>query len=132
MDEKADIQFIPSRINQAPIVYKGLTGQEIIIVITLGATIGMLVGVMMMFTFNEIALVPTMIFVCALILLQVGGSVVRQFKRGKPSTWMYRSIQYSFAKTGMPILGGADIIVRSEVFSTSTRRNVKAKKRIKS
>lgn len=126
--ERVDIQFLPTRINQPPIVYKGLTGQEIVLVLSFGSFVGLVVGVLLMFVFQAIAIVPTLIFAMAMIFLQVGGTVVRQVKRGKPATWMYRSIQFAFAKKGVPVLGGSDLFIRSEVFSTLTQRKVHKKK----
>lgn len=123
-----DIQFLPTRINQPPIVYKGLTGQEILLVLSFGAIVGLIVGVFLMFVFQAIAIVPTLIFAMAMIFLQVGGTVIRQVKRGKPATWMYRSIQFALAKKGIPIFGGSDLFIRSEVFSTLTQRKVHQKK----
>ena len=126
--DRVDIQFLPTRINQPPIVYKGLTGQEVVLVLSLGAIVGLIVGVFLMFVFQTIAIVPTLIFAMAIFFLQVGGAVVRQVKRGKPTTWMYRSIQYTVAKQGIPIFGGSDLFIRSEVFSTLTQRKVHKKK----
>jgi conjugative transfer region protein (TIGR03750 family) len=120
------LRFLPTRLNRQPVIVLGLTADEMWITVAASAVLGIAIGVAAALLFESIALGPTMMMLCIALGLLIGGKLLRRHKRGKPETWLYRHLQCSIAKR-FPLLtawtGGADIVVRSGLWSTRRSRH---------
>lgn len=105
------IDFIPSRLNNAPVVFRGMTGKELGIC-TFGGLVSFIpVGIMGWVMVGMGAMVPTCMFIGAFVFVWFGGSFMRRLRRGRPESWVYRKAQWELQKMGLPI--GAPLIRHS-------------------
>lgn len=95
-----DINMLPDRLNRMPVVYKGMTVRELLLMIGIGSIIGGLFGIILFILFDRWVLIPSAIVFMPLPTLFFGGNKVSKLKRGKPETWFARSIDLFFAKKG--------------------------------
>ncbi|WP_162622886.1 TIGR03750 family conjugal transfer protein [Salinisphaera orenii] len=121
------ITFVPTRLNLAPVVFRGMTGREVFLVACTGLVAGVPLGVAAMFlpVIGAFAMIPTVMALNAGGFIWFGGSVLRRLRRGRPETWLYRRIQYDMARHG---LNRADLILQSATYRTG-RRSVPASQR---
>ncbi|WP_111748814.1 TIGR03750 family conjugal transfer protein [Salinisphaera orenii] len=124
---KDTIAFVPTRLNLAPVVFRGMTGREVGLVACAGLVAGIPVGVGAMFipVIGAFAMVPTGMALTAGAFVWFGGAALRRIRRGRPETWLYRRIQYELARHG---LNRADLIVQTDTYRTG-RRSVPPRKR---
>nr|WP_298411667.1 TIGR03750 family conjugal transfer protein [uncultured Halomonas sp.] len=113
----ASIEFIPRRINDPPVVFRGMTMREVATVAIAGFSAGLLPGIVLAFLTGEIAMAPTVAVVIAILLLGIGGTIMRRLRRGRPSSLLYRQITYTLAAQGI-VLGDERLITRSGVYRT--------------
>ncbi|MCX8649586.1 TIGR03750 family conjugal transfer protein [Gilliamella sp. B2776] len=108
-----DIKMLPDRLNRMPVVYKGMTVRELLLMIGVGTIIGSLLGIILFILFGRWVLIPSAIVFMPLPTLFFGGNKIAKLKRGKPETWFSRSIDLFFAKKGF---NGNNLIFNDEQF----------------
>lgn len=118
----ARLDFLPSRLNAAPVVFRGMTGQEVGIMALGGLVVGTLPGAIGAWWLNAIAMVPTVAFSCAGMALYFGGAVMRRMRRGRPASWLYRRLQFCLAQRGIRLWGADSLITRSGPYSCRRMR----------
>lgn len=116
----ATITFIPKRLNETPVVFKGMTGKEIITVVSVGFCAFLPLGLVGAWLFG-IAMVPTLGVVGAGLALMVGGGIMRRLRRGRPPSLLYRRLDYRLAELGWHS-GGERLITQTTVFRQRRER----------
>jgi len=119
----SEIEFIPKRLNQAPVVFWGMTMREVGMIALCGFLFGLVLGVLIAILSSEIAIAPTVAFLCAGASLYWGGRLLEKMKRNRPESWFYRAIQFRFRRAGFAIFGGADLIKDDEIFEIKRIRS---------
>lgn len=104
------ILLIPSLINKSPVVYRQMTVSELFIVISIGATAGLLLG-LMVFVALQLSAILILIFVLlgCVAGVYLGGAYLSRLKRNKPDTWLERYIDFK--------LSSAKFITRDQIWS---------------
>lgn len=87
-----------------------------------GLAVGLLPGAIGAWLLGAIAMVPTVAFACAGMALYFGGAVMRRLRRGRPASWLYRSLQFRLARQGIRLWGGETLITRSGPYSRRRMR----------
>ncbi|OBX34906.1 hypothetical protein A8U91_03969 [Halomonas elongata] len=80
----ATIEFIPRRLNETPVVFKGMTGREVAMVAFGGFVAFLPPGIVLAWWIGMVAMVPTVAFAGMGLSLLVGGSIMRRLRRGRP------------------------------------------------
>ncbi|MCG7601781.1 TIGR03750 family conjugal transfer protein [Halomonas sp. McH1-25] len=111
----ASIYFIPRRINDPPVVFRGMTLREVGIMAVTGFLVGLLPGIALAVVMGMPAMAPTVAVALMAGALGVGGTIMRRLRRGRPSSLLYRQITYKLASQGFA-LGGERLITRSSVY----------------
>ncbi|MGJ8518365.1 TIGR03750 family conjugal transfer protein [Carnimonas bestiolae] len=123
-DTNLNIPFLPKRLNDVPIVFRGMTMREVVLVCAIGFGVWLVPGIVLGIVFGAIALAPTLAFLGMGLFLFFGGTIMRRLRRGHPANAMYRDINFWLAKKGIS-MGGEHIIHRSTVYRTARdRRNL--------
>ncbi|MFT0140841.1 TIGR03750 family conjugal transfer protein [Alcanivoracaceae bacterium MT1] len=117
------ITFVPGRLNQAPVVFRGMTGREVVLVGVAGFILFLPIGLLGGWLTGKPAVIPTAMFAGVALMLWFGGAVLRRLRRGKPETWLYRRLAWRLALRGF---NQWDFITRSATYST---RNYQARRR---
>jgi conjugative transfer region protein (TIGR03750 family) len=115
------VTFLPHRLNRQPVVVRGLTADELWICAGLSAAAGLALGIPVAWFVGSIAMVPTLIVASMAVGVFVVGGFLRQQKRGRPETWLYRHLQWSIAVRypGLGVhLGGRSLVTRSGYWTT--------------
>lgn len=120
MADQNTIEFVPNRLNMAPIVFRGMTGREVMLVGTLSAAIGIGPGLIGWLVWGYFAMVPTAMAVTAGSVVWWGGLIMRRLRRGRPESWLYRRIQWLLAH--YRLANKADLIVDTARFEARRRR----------
>ncbi|WP_353980894.1 TIGR03750 family conjugal transfer protein [Salinicola endophyticus] len=107
------IEFIPTRLNATPIVFRGMTGKEVVICTLSGLAAFLPVGLLGWALVGMGAMVPTCMIIGGGVFLGFGGSIMRRLRRGRPSAWLYRRLQWQLEKVGIPVPGGGELIQQS-------------------
>src|SRR5690625_196451 len=100
MADTHTIDFIPTRLNRAPVVFRGMTGREVMLMVLTGAGAGFMPGLVGWWLIGMVAMVPTVMAVTTFVFVWYGGFVLRRLRRGRPETWLYRRVQWGLAKRG--------------------------------
>src|SRR5690606_15612026 len=99
----------------------GLTANELWITVGASAACGLALGIAIGALTRSIAAVPTSIVLSVAGGVFIGGGVLRRHKRGRPETWLYRSMQW-WIRRRTPVLAGhvgaRDLITRSGAWTT--------------
>lgn len=111
------IEWVPKRLNTAPVVFRGMTGREVGMMTALGLAIFSPLGVLAAIVFGKIAIVPTVAFAGAGITLYFGGTIMRRLRRGRPTSLLYRQLQFSLARKVRIQLAGENLITHSTRYS---------------
>ena len=115
------VTFLPHRLNRQPVGVRGLTADELWICVGLCGTAGLLLGLVLAWLTATIALMPTVVVITVAIGVFVGGNTLRQHKRGRPDTWLYRQLQWRMAlryPVTASLVGGGDLVTRSGYWTT--------------
>lgn len=108
------IQFIPMRLNATPVVFRGMTGKEVVLCAAIGLLSFLPIGLIGWAIVGMGAMVPTCMFLGAALFLWSGGTIMRRLRRGRPTSWIYRRLQWQLAKAGFPFVpGGHELIQKS-------------------
>lgn len=113
MADKHTIEFVPTRLNKAPIVFRGMTGREVGLVSVGGLLAGIPPGLIGWWAIGMIAMLPTVMAVVAGITVTFGGSMMRRLRRGRPETWLYRRLQWIAANRGF---NSAQLIIKTATY----------------
>lgn len=111
-----NVTFLPKRLNEPPVVFRGMTEREVALVALLGFGAGLPLGGISAWVLGRVAMVPTVAAIIAGATLWFGGTVMRRLRRGRPTLWFYRHLQWKLASMGFPLGNGADLITRSQVY----------------
>ena len=122
------IAFIPKRLNEPPVVFRGMTGREVGLMACIGFGAGLPLGIISAWVLGMFAMVPTLAFLTAGIFLWFGGTVMRRLRRGRTTVWLYRYIQWKLAVMGFPIGEGRELIVQSSHYQVHKDKRVKLSK----
>lgn len=98
MPSDGTVGFLPHRLNRQPVVVRGLTADELWICAGLSAIAGMLLGLMLSWLLDSVALLPTAMVVAIAAGVFVGGGVLRRRKRGRPETWLHRQLHWRLVR----------------------------------
>ncbi|QHB28870.1 hypothetical protein TCK1_3524 [Pseudomonas monteilii] len=91
------LTFLPERLNRDPAVLRGLTNDEMWVALIVGAVLGLILGGPLAVATVSIATLPTCMLLCMALVLLGGGKLLRQVKRARPETWLYRRLQWQLA-----------------------------------
>lgn len=100
---ESTIQFVPTRLNASPVVYRGMTGRELGLMAISGLVLGIAPGLACFLVFSistVIAMAATFMAIGAGLAVWFGGGLIRRLRRGRPETWLYRRIQWGLAQRG--------------------------------
>ncbi|RMO93513.1 hypothetical protein ALQ32_200158 [Pseudomonas syringae pv. tagetis] len=110
--EDGTLRFLPSRLNNQPVVIGGLTADEMWATVFGCSGIGFAIGLPLAFVIT-----PSMPVVCALLGgtlgLAIASRILRRLKRGRPETWIYRKLQLVVATLGPTSFNSANLVIRS-------------------
>ena len=110
------IAFIPKRLNEPPVVFRGMTGKEVVTMTVAGFASGLPLGIVSAWVLGAIAMVPTVCFLFAGAALWFGGTVMRRLRRGRSTIWFYRHVQWKLACAGLPMGDGGSLITHSTAY----------------
>jgi conjugative transfer region protein (TIGR03750 family) len=126
IDSRRDtVMFLPHRLNRQPVIVRGLTADELWIIVALSGAWGLLLGIAFAALTRSIAMAPTVVVACIAAGIFVGGAVLRRHKRGRPETWLYRQLQWWACRRVPPLathLGAGELITRSGGWTTRRTR----------
>ncbi|WP_307941967.1 TIGR03750 family conjugal transfer protein [Pseudomonas mosselii] len=115
------VTFLPHRLNRQPVVVRGLTADELWICAGLSGFAGLLLGLLLAWVAQSIALLPTCIVAAVAMGVFTGGGLLRRLKRGRPETWMHRRL-HSWGSQRYPgltqRLGFPGLVQRSGFWTT--------------
>ena len=115
------VTFLPHRLNRQPVIIRGLTADELWVTVSASAVCGLASGIALAALTHSIAMAPTSIVLSVAGGVFIGGGVLRRHKRGRPDTWLYRSVQW-WVRRRIPALsvhvGARDLIARSGYWTT--------------
>ncbi|OCG64107.1 hypothetical protein A9G48_04060 [Gilliamella sp. wkB18] len=123
-DTDDNIKMLPDRLNRIPVVYKGMTINELAMMAGLGTVIGLGVGLILFVIFGKWVLIVSAIVFMPLPTLYFGGNKVAKLKRGKPDAWFARYVDLFFAKRGF---NGNKLIFNDQPFIVRRKEKVKRK-----
>lgn len=94
------ISWVPKRLNAAPVVFRGMTGKEVAMLTMAGLGVFTPVGIVAALIMGAIAMAPTVAFLGAGLTLVFGGTIMRRLRRGRPTSLLYRQLQFYLAQKG--------------------------------
>lgn len=113
--------FLPSRLNRQPVIVRGLTANELWITVAVSAAAGLLTGIPLAVIMRSLAAAPALVVTGVALGIFVGGGVIRRYKRGRPDTWLYRTLEWRLCLACprlSPRLGLTPLITRSGPWTT--------------
>lgn len=111
----ASIDFIPKRLNDPPVVFRGMTMREVMMMAIAGLVVMLPPGVILAIVFGMPAMAPTVVIVGMALALAMGGTIMRRLRRGRPPSLLYRQVAYKLASHGISV-GSEHLITRSSVY----------------
>ena len=115
--------FLPERLNRDPAVLRGLTNDEMWVVLGVGALIGLVLGAPLAIAAASIAVVPTGMIAGMTVVLFAGGTLMRRAKRARPETWLYRKLEWVLASRWR--LGRGSLILHSGAWTVRRSRRLR-------
>ncbi|QLH61929.1 TIGR03750 family conjugal transfer protein [Serratia symbiotica] len=90
----AVIDFLPDRLNNPPVVWKGFTSSEFL----LAAIIGMLAGIPLAVLLSLLPFIgwlafPICMLLTPLVVVFLGGGWIAGYKRGKPENYIWQRLE---------------------------------------
>ncbi|RAT12191.1 MULTISPECIES: TIGR03750 family conjugal transfer protein [Lonsdalea] len=90
----AIIDFLPDRLNNPPVVWKGFTSGEFL----LAAIIGVIAGVPLAVPLALVPIIgwlafPTCMLLMPLLVIFLGGGWIAGYKRGKPENYIWQRLE---------------------------------------
>lgn len=120
MADQHTIAFVPTRLNKAPIVFRGMTGREVGLVSISGLLAGIAPGIIGWWVVGTVAMLPTVMVLVAGVVIGFGGTVMRRLRRGRPESWLYRRLQWIAAHRGF---NSAGLIIQTATYRTRRDRS---------
>ncbi|MAM55820.1 MAG: TIGR03750 family conjugal transfer protein [Salinicola sp.] len=117
----ASIDFLPKRINDPPVVFRGMTMREVMLMAGTGFLSFLVVGIPVAIVFGMPALAPSIAVLGMACALGAGGTIMRRLRRGRPASLLYRQISWKLASRGIS-MGGERLITRSSVYRIGRER----------
>ncbi|MCX8984252.1 TIGR03750 family conjugal transfer protein [Citrobacter portucalensis] len=108
------IEFLPDRLNREPVVFRGLTTPELLLIFLCGFIAGLLGGIFPAVILHIWALIPTGALLGSALCVLAGGRVMSRLKRGRPDIWLYQTISAFVACRGF---GDQRLIQQSAVWT---------------
>lgn len=115
------IEFLPDRLNREPVVFRGMTTTELFIALGGGLLLGLVCGIFPAIFLGIWALIPSGALIGAALAILVGGKWLTRLKRGRPDTWLYRTLGARIAHYGF---GDAKLVQQSAVWVTRRSHRV--------
>lgn len=107
------IEFLPDRLNREPVIFRGMTTTELFIALGGGLLTGLVCSIFPAVLLGIWALIPTGALAGAAIAILAGGKWLVRLRRGRPDTWLYRSLGAWFARRGF---GDPKLVQKSTVW----------------
>lgn len=90
----AVIDFLPDRLNNPPVVWKGFTSGEFL----LAAVVGVIVGIPLAIPLSLLPFLgwlafPSCMLIMPLLVVFIGGGWFRSYKRGKPENYVWKRLE---------------------------------------
>ncbi|MBZ9559060.1 MULTISPECIES: TIGR03750 family conjugal transfer protein [unclassified Modicisalibacter] len=111
----SSIDFIPRRINDPPVVFRGMTLREVVIMAVAGLSTALLPGIVLAIVMGMPAMAPTVAVAGMACSLGMGGTIMRRLRRGRPPSMLYRQLAFKLATLGIAS-GRERLITRSGVY----------------
>lgn len=121
--EDGTLRFLPSRLNNQPVVIGGLTADEMWATIFGTAAVGFVIGIPFAF-FMTPAMPVVFALVGGTLGLLVAARILRRLKRGRPETWLYRQVQLIIAQQVPSVMNGGRLVLRSGPWTCKRRGRV--------
>lgn len=118
------ITMLPDRLNRIPVVFKGMSINELLLLAGIGCIIGLGLGLVLFILTRQWVLIPSMMVFIPLPTIFIGGNRIARLKRGKPDTWFARSINLWMAKQGF---NSHKLIFNDDPFIVRRKGKVKRK-----
>lgn len=109
------IPFLPDRLNREPVVFRGMTTTELFIALGGGLLTGFISGIFPAVALGIWALIPGGALAGAAFAILIGGKWLTRLKRGRPDTWLYRTLAAQLARYGF---GDPQLVQESAVWVT--------------
>lgn len=119
MADETTITFVPRRLNAAPVVFRGMTGREVILMALGALAAGTPPGLLGAWLSGMFAMAPTIMVAFAFAGVWLGGGIMRRLRRGRPEAWLYRRIEWIAACRGF---NAAGLIVTTAVYRIGRAR----------
>ncbi|PXF30431.1 hypothetical protein WH50_15290 [Pokkaliibacter plantistimulans] len=96
MNKNEDARYLPERLNREPTVIRGLTNNELLLVIGSGVVVGLVLGVLIVVLLlpGQLPAIPTSMALCGYLALRFGSDRLAAAKRNKPGAWFYRMLEW--------------------------------------
>lgn len=88
----AVIDFLPDRLNNPPVVWKGFTSGEFLLAAGVGVVAGIPVAIPLSLFLGWLAF-PTCILIMPLLVIFIAGGWFRSYKRGKPENYIWKRME---------------------------------------
>lgn len=118
------IDMLPDRLNRIPVVYKGMSINELLLLAGVGSVIGLGVGLILFIVSGMWVLIVSMVIFMPLPMIFIGGNRIAKLKRGRPDTWFARYIDLLMAKQGF---NSNKLIFNDDPFIIRRKEKVKRK-----
>ena len=116
----ATIEFLPERLNRAPVVFRGLTTFEMFLAMGVGAFGGLVIGIPGAIVAGSWAIAPSGALIGAMGLLLLSGKLIARYKRGRSETWFYRMVELKVSRSALaPLLSVTGFSNRSLILQSS-------------
>ncbi len=90
----AVIDFLPDRLNNPPVVWKGFTSGEFLLAAIIGLVAGIPLAVpLALVPFIGLLAFPTCMLLMPLIVIFLGGGWIAGYKRGKPENYIWQRLE---------------------------------------
>ncbi|BBL32431.1 TIGR03750 family conjugal transfer protein [Pantoea sp. B566] len=98
----AVIDFLPDRLNNPPVVWKGFTSSEFL----LAGVVGMIAGIPLAIPLCLVPFIgwlafPTCILLMPLVVVFLGGPRLAAYKRGKPDNYIWQRLEQIRCRLGL-------------------------------
>lgn len=111
----ASIDFLPKRLNDPPVVFRGMTMREAGFLVLVAVIVWLIPGIVVAVIMGMPAMAPTVAAIGTGITMWFGGSIMRRLRRGRPASLLYRQFLWLMATKGLAI-GREKLIVRSGIY----------------
>ncbi|MCX8957020.1 TIGR03750 family conjugal transfer protein [Erwinia psidii] len=98
----AVIDFLPDRLNNPPVVFKGFTAGEFLLAAVVGIVAGIPLAVpLALVPFLGWLAFPTCMLLMPLVVIFLGGGWIASYKRGKPENYIWQRLEALRCRAGL-------------------------------